>query len=188
MNTKLSIGSEMSALIERARKLETLEELEGRFVLEQWRDGELISTLEFPNGATDAGKQYLLGAAFAGVTPATVWYFGIINGTGSTPALLNSDVAGSHTGWTEFVLYDETVRQTWVKAINTGTNSMNSSAPAAITISTGLPTSPFIAGAFLISDNTKGGATGTLYATGLYPVPVPIQTTDVFKMNYTTGL
>lgn len=188
MNQKLELGSNMSALIERTRKFETLEELEGRFVLEQWRNGELISTLDFPNGATDAGKQYLLGAAFAGLTPATNWYFGIIDGTGATPALVNGDLIGSHAGWTEFILYDETVRQTWVKAINTGTNSMNSSSPAAITISTGLPTNPFIAGAFIASDSTKGGTTGILYATGLYPVPVPIQTTDVFKMNYTTGL
>jgi len=189
MNQKLNSASNMSAYVERRRGLADEIKSKGHFVLEHWRDGKKLGELPFHNGVTDVGKQYLLSAGFLGGAATTPWYFGLIDATGVTPALADSDTSASHPGWSEFTDYDESVRQTWVKALNTGTNQVSSSAPAQVTISSGLPVSPsFIGGAFLINNNTKGGGTGVLWATGLYDAAVPIVTGDIFKMQYVTGL
>jgi hypothetical protein len=193
MNTRLDVNSAMSAYVERTRGLETLEESTGKFLLEHWRKNDaglylLRDTIPFNNGATNTGKQYVLGSAFAGVTPITVWYLGLIDGTAGTPTIDPADTPASHTGWTEFVSYDETVRQTWTKGLNAPSNQYISTAAAQYTVSSGVAPSAFVAGGFLISNSTKSGTTGTLYAHGLFPTAVPVVATDIFKLNYTTGL
>jgi len=188
MNDLLPISSDLFASVERKREMDTLLESKGHFVLEHWRDGTLLETIPFPNGATDVGKQYMLGATFNGTTPITTWYFGLLDGTSGTPTLASGDTMASHPGWTEFVTYDEGNRQTWVKAINTLNNTMASSAAAQFTVSNAVSNPAYIAGGFLTSSSTRGGTAGTLWAHGLFPNPVPVQAGDVFKINYVTGL
>lgn len=188
MNDRMKEKSKFSANVERRRGLITLEELHGKFHLEQWRNGLCICRFPFPNASTNVGKQYLLGTGFNSVTQITGWFLGLIDGTAGTPVLDATDVANGHSGWTEFTTYDETNRQTWTKSPSPSTNQMVSSAPAQFTVSASVAANAFIAGGFLISNNTKGGTTGTLYAQGLLPNAVPVQEGDIFKLNYTTGL
>lgn len=185
---KLIEHSHMSAHVERTRGYQTLEELQGNFHFEHWRNGQLLNTVLFPNGATNTGKQHLLGVEFCSTAQITTWYLGLIDGTAGTPAVDPTDTPVSHTGWVEFAYYNETVRQTWVNAINSPTNQVISTGAAQFTVSNAVPVSAFVAGGFLCSSNAKSGTAGTLYATGLFPNAIPVLATDVFKLNYATGL
>lgn len=187
METKLNLTSEMGVSVIRPRTIITLPELKGDFLFELLRKGKKIAEIPFPNGATNVGKQYVLGSAFAGVTPITTWYIGLIDGTDGVPTIAADDTMASHD-WDEFGYYDEASRQTWTKAINTLTNQMAASAPAQFTVSSGVPVSGKVAGAFLVSVSTKAGSTGTLYAHGLFPSSVPVENDDIVRINYVTGL
>lgn len=188
MDTKVKVSDEMQIFAIRKRGFETLEKLFGCFQGELWRNGKLITIVSFSNGATDVGKQYLLGAGFNAVTPITTWYLGLIDASGGTPILAPTDTMATHTGWNEFILYNETTRQTWAKTLNTLTNQMVSSAAAQFNIPSSFTGTGSLGGGFLVSNNTKNGTTGTLWATGVFNSPVPIQASDEFRLNYVAGL
>jgi hypothetical protein len=188
MESKLRVSDHLFASVIRQRKFETLEELSGKFKGELWRNGRLIGKYSFNNGATDEGKEYLLGAGFNAITPISTWYLGLIDGTSGVPTLAASDTMAAHIGWDEFTLYDETTRQSWAKSFDSLTNRMISSAAAQYTIQASFTGTGYLAGGFLVSNNTKTGSTGLLWATGVYGSMVPVQALDIFKLNYITGL
>lgn len=155
----------------------------GRFKVEAFdRHGNLKWVQEIPNGNTTVGLTYLLNAGLHGSSQSTTWYLGLIDNV-SFSALSAADTAASHAGWIELTDYDEATRVTWVE---------NAASGGAITNTT---TSDFtindtvdIKGIFLIDDSTKGGTTGTLYATANFSVLQSLVTTDVLKVTYTSTL
>lgn len=176
--------------VDRQRGLENIVKPYGFFVLEHYnRHGQLITSFPFKNDATNLGKNYLLGTGFVGTpSPITTWYLGLIDATSGTPVIAASDIMTSHAGWLEFAYYNETVRQTWLATAVPLANQVASSAPCSFTVSSGVPSNAFVGGGFVNSDNAKNGTAGTLWATGLFPSAVPVQSGDVFKLNYTVGL
>ena len=124
------------------------------------KDGNLKWTAEFDNLVTTAGLNYILGT---GAVVAVAKYLGLVDGSG-TPTFSASDTIGSHTGWTENTDYTQTARGTitWGSA---SAGSMSSS--SAVTFS--INATATIAGAFSVSDSTKGGTTtGTIYSEGAF--------------------
>ncbi len=101
------------------------------------------------------GLNHILSSTFDGGTQITTWYVGL-KSSGSVSA---ADTMSSHAGWTEPVSYSQSVRQTLTlgtaaagsidNTVNKATFSINATAT--------------IAGAFITSDNTKSGTSGTLY-------------------------
>ena len=114
------------------------------------------------NLVVDEGLNELLIQALTGGTQTTTWYVGLID---STPTVAAGDTMGSHSGWAEATGYDEAARQTWSSGAVSGQSVDNSGSPAAFTISSDSTT---VGGAFLASDDTKGGTTGKLYAAGAF--------------------
>lgn len=84
------------------------------------------------------------------------WYVGL---TATAAAFVATDSATGHTGWTEVQTYSEGVRPTYIPGAIAAQSVDNSANKAAFSIN-GTTT---IGGAFMISDNTKGGAVGILY-------------------------
>lgn len=123
--------------------------------VEKWRD-----TID--NIVVNAGLDYLLDAGLSGGTPITSWYLGL---TSATPTVAAGNTMSSHAGWTEVTAYDEATRPTWSDGGVSSQSVSNSGSPADFTISTN---GTDIGGAFLTSNNTKGGTTGTLYAAGAF--------------------
>jgi hypothetical protein len=126
------------------------------------RHGKVKWTDVIENLVTNVGLNHLLDATLSAATQITTWYVGLTDGTPTTAA---GDTAASHAGWTEVTAYDEANRQTWTDGGVSGQSVSNTASPATFTISTNSTT---VGGAFLISDNTKGGTTGTLYAVGAF--------------------
>lgn len=109
-----------------------------------------------PNLVVDEGLDELLNRSYNGATVADA-----VGLTDGTPTIAAGDTMGSHAGWAEVTAYDEAARP----ALNMGTAASqsidNSANKANYTISTNGTT---IGGAFISTDNTKGGTTGILIA------------------------
>ena len=60
-------------------------------------DGQVKWADTFDNTVVTVGKALLLNAMFAGTTPLTTWYLGLVDGT-SAPSYSVSDTMASHAG------------------------------------------------------------------------------------------
>lgn len=143
-------------------------------------DGTVRWVERAANLITNAGLDYLLDAALSGGTPITSWYLGLKN-TGSGAA---GDTAASHAGWTENQNYDEAARQAWTEGGVSSQSIDNVGNEAVFTISTNGQT---IAGIFLISDNTKGGSTGTLFSVTDFSSAKSADDGDTITVTYTVS-
>jgi hypothetical protein len=128
------------------------------------KDGNLKWATESKNLVVTAGLQYMAGSALTSVTQITTWYLGLITGPGSGTTIIAADTMSSHSGWTEFIAYSNANRVTATLATaTTATPSVvtNSASPAVFNIN---GAGGVVAGAFLTSNNTKSGTTGTLFS------------------------
>jgi len=121
-----------------------------------------VGTRTWENLVTNEGLDHSLDATLAAGTQITSWFLGLID---DSPTVAAGDTLASHAGWTEVTAYDEAARQAWTAGSVSGQSVDNNGSQATFTISTD---STNIGGAFLASDNTKGGTTGTLYAAGAF--------------------
>lgn len=122
---------------------------------EIWRD-------VIENIVVNAGLDYLLDIGLSAGTQLTSWFLGLTDGT---PTVAAGDTMSSHAGWAEVTAYDESTREAWTDGGVSSQSVSNSGSVATFTISTDGTT---VGGAFLASNSTKGGTTGTLYAAGAF--------------------
>ena len=115
-----------------------------------------------PNLVVNTGLNELLDKTFKGSSYTAAWYVGLTDGT---PTVAAGDTPGSHGGWVEVTAYDESVRRTLTLGSVSGQAVNNSASKATFTISTNSTT---IGGAFLITNSTKGGTSGTLYGAAAF--------------------
>ena len=137
------------------------EGLKGRFSVEAYDSkGRLKFSEKFNNLVVDSGIVYALNAAFDSGTQAAAQYIGL---TDSTPTVAAGDTMSSHAGWVEVTSYSEANRPVWDKVLS-GKTFSNSANKAQFSITATVT----IGGAFITTDNTKGGSTGTLIAAGAF--------------------
>ena len=152
-----------SGLIARPESSEAAKAV-GKYFFECYdKDGNLKWTAESKNLVVNVGLQYMAGTALDGATSRiTSWYVGLYGaGASNTPAA--SDTMSSHAGWTENTTYSNATRPAATFAAATTANPSvvtNSASKASFNIN-GTTT---VGGAFLTSDSTKGGTTGTLFS------------------------
>jgi hypothetical protein len=125
-------------------------------------DGLLKWTDEIENIVVNEGLDHVLDVVLHAGTQITTWYVGI---TDASPTVIGGNTMSSHAGWTENVNYDEAARPTFVEGSVSSQSVSNSSNKAQFTINASAQT---IGGAFLTSNATKSGTTGTLYAAGAF--------------------
>jgi len=137
--------------------------LKGRWEITCRRaDGSVKWTDIIENLVTNAGLDHALDSTLSAGTQITTWYIGLTDGT---PTVAAGDTMSSHAGWAEVTAYDEAVRQTWSDGGVSSQSVSNSASAATFTIDTNSTT---VGGAFLTSNSTKGGSTGTLFAVGAF--------------------
>ena len=155
----------------------------GRFVLEHVRRDKVIAQYDIPNGIVNAGKNDILDVYFSDATPtaSTSWYIGLVDSSGYT-ALNDADTMSSHSGWNEFTSYSEANRVAWGPGTPSGQSITNSS-PATFNISG----SGTLKGIFVVTNNTKSGTSGTLWATALFSADVPVSNGDQLRVTYTVS-
>lgn len=143
----------------------------GEFLIECWnRDGSLAWRRRFKNGVTNVGLDYLGGCMFANSNSTfpqfTSWYAGLIDSAGFS-SLSQNDTMNSHAGWSESTIYSGN-RPQWVNT--EGGQQVSSNGPFTFPV-TGTGN---VHGMFLCSSSTRGGTSGTLWATALINSDVSI--------------
>jgi hypothetical protein len=161
----------------------------GKYTVECYdKDGNLKWKAETPNLVVNVGLQYMAGVALTSTAQITSWYLGLYGAASSNnPAA--GDTMSSHIGWTEVTAYSNANRPTATFAAATNANPSvvtNSASVASFNIN-GTAT---IGGAFLTSDNTKGGTTGTLFSAADFQSPGDRSVTngDTLNVTYTLSL
>lgn len=162
----------------------------GRFVIECYdKDGKLKWVDDSKNLVVNVGLQYMAGTALDGSTARiTSWYLGLYGAASSNnPAA--GDTMSSHAGWTEVTDYTEATRPaaTFVAATTANPSVVTNSASKAQFTMNATTT---VGGAFLTSNNTKGGTTGTLFSAKDFNSPGDrsVVSGDVVLVTYTFSL
>jgi hypothetical protein len=149
------------------------------------KDGNLKWTAQGDNLVVNVGLQYMAGTALANSTAQlTTWYVGLYGAAASnTPAA--SDTMSSHAGWTEIDCYSNANRPQAIFAASTNDNPSvvtNTSNKAVFNIDA----TATVGGAFLTSNNTILGITGTLFSAADFQSPGDrsVVSGDVISVTY----
>lgn len=151
-------------------------------------DGQLKWEERMDNLVVNVGLQDMSQKYFAGSGYSATWYLGVY-GPGSTNNPAASDTMSSHAGWTEVTAYSQSTRPVCTFGTATTANpsvSTNSASPASFTINA----TTTIGGAFLTSNSTKGGTTGTLFSAADFSSPGDrsVVSGDTLTVTYTFSL
>ena len=152
------------------------------------KDGELKWFVEDHKLVVNEGLQYMNAAALTGGSASATWYLGLYGaGASNTPAA--GDTMSSHAGWTEVTPYSNATRPTCTFATPTTADpsvATNSASPATFNINA----TQTVGGAFLVSNSTKGGSTGTLFSASDFSSPGDrsVVSGDTLNVTYTFSL
>lgn len=152
------------------------------------KDGNLKWEASTPNLVVNVGLQDMNTKYFTGSGYTATWFIGLYGAAASNnPAA--GDTASSHAGWTEVTTYSNATRP--AATFGTATTAdpsviSNSASPASFSIN-GTAT---VGGAFLISNSTKGGTTGTLFSAADFQSPGDrtVANGDTLNVTYTFSL
>ena len=152
------------------------------------KDGNLKWEDEAPNLVVNVGLQDMNAKYFTGSAYTAAWYIGLY-GSGSTNNPAAGDTMSSHAGWTEVTAYSQATRPACTFGTPTTANpsvATNSASPASFSIN-GTTT---VGGAFLTSNSTKSGTTGTLYSAADFSSPGDrsVVSGDTLSVTYTLSL
>ena len=152
------------------------------------KDGNLKWEDEAPNLVVNEGLQDMNAKYFTGTTYTAAWYLGVY-GSGATNSPAAGDTMASHAGWIEVTAYSQATRPACTFGTPTTANpsvATNSASPATFSIN-GTTT---IGGAFVTSNNTKGGTTGILYSAADFSAPGDrsVVSGDTLSVTYTLSL
>jgi hypothetical protein len=161
----------------------------GKYTVECYdKDGNLKWVAETPNLVVNVGLQYMAGSALTSTTQITSWYVGLYGAAASNnPAA--GDTMSSHGGWTEVTDYSQSTRPaaTFAAATNANPSVVTNSASKAVFSINATTT---VGGAFLTSNDTKGGTTGTLFSAADFQSPGDrsVVNGDTLNVTYTFSL
>lgn len=151
-------------------------------------EGNMKWTMEGHNLVVNEGLQDMNTKYFTGSTYTAAWYLGLYGAAASNDPTAN-DTAASHPGFTEITPYSNATRPAC--SFGTATTAdpsviTNSLSPAAFNINA----TATVGGAFLISNNTKGGTTGVLFSASDFQAPGDrvVASGDTLNVTYTFSL
>lgn len=121
------------------------------------KDGNLKWKDENHNTVVNVGLDDVLDKYFKGSAYTAGFYVGLTDGT---PTVAAGDTMASHAGWVEVTAYTEGARQTLTLGSVSSQSVSNTASKATFSINAN---TTVIGGAFLCTNSTKGGTTGTLY-------------------------
>jgi hypothetical protein len=152
------------------------------------KDGNLKWEAQSKNLVVNVGLKDMNDKYFTGSAYTAAWYVGVYGAAASnTPAA--GDTMTSHAGWTEVVAYSQATRpQAVFAAATTADPSVitTSASPAVFTINA----TTTVGGAFLTSNSTKSGTTGTLFSASDFAAPGDrnVVSGDTLNVTYTFSL
>lgn len=156
-------GDKMGAIAKRGAGFKGAAKVRGEWLITcRDKNGKIKWTDTWENRVVNEGLNHLLDVALSGAAQITSWFVGLTDGTPTDAA---GDTMAVHAGWVEVTAYTAATRVAWVDGGVSALSVDNSAAPASFLINAN---GTVIGGAFLVSNGTKGGATGVLYAVGAF--------------------
>jgi len=147
--------------------------------VEKWRD-------EFPNLVVNEGLQLMNDTFFDGSAYTAAWFLGLITGPAASTTFNAADTMLSHGGWTEDTAYSNATRP---QVVFGSATLADPSVIATTATSFSINGTTTVAGAFLTTDNTKGGTAGTLFsASDFTGGDRLLQSGDTLNVTYTFTL
>jgi len=122
-------------------------------------EGNLKWSETIKNLVVTSGKNFMLTETFTGSSYTAAWFLGLVDGA-SAPTYNAADTMLSHAGWDEFAGYSNATRPA---------PTFNAASAGAITTTAtafNINATGTVAGAFLTTNNTISGTTGTLFSAG----------------------
>jgi hypothetical protein len=173
------------------RQVEPTEKVKagGKFAVQCFdKDGNLKWETESKNLVVNVGLKDMNDKYFTGSTYTAAWYIGLYGAASSNNPAAGNTMA-SHAGWTEETGYSNANRPTAVFAAATTADPSvitNSASPASFNINA----TATIGGAFLTSNDTKGGSTGILFSAADFQSPGDrsVVSGDTLNVTYTFSL
>ena len=152
------------------------------------KDGNLKWEAKSPNLVVNVGLQDMNTKYFSGSGYTAAWYIGLYGAASSNdPAA--GDTMSSHAGWTEVTAYSQATRPaaTFGTATTADPSVIDNSGSVAVFSINGTTT---VGGAFLTSDDTKSGTSGTLFSAADFEAPGDraVVNGDTLNVNYTFSL
>lgn len=151
-------------------------------------DGNLKWETLAPNLVVNEGLQDMNNKYFTGVTYTAAWYLGLYGAAASNNPTA-TDTAALHPGFTEVTDYSQANRPACSFGAATSADpSVISNSASVATFSINATTT--VGGAFLISNNTKGGSTGVLFSAADFAAPGDraVVNGDTILVTYTFSL
>lgn len=151
----------------------------GRFLVEHFRGDKLLDAFETPNLVVNEGLNALLNIMFNGATQVTTWYLGLFEANYTPVAGLTAATVTASS--TECTAYASATRPAYVEAAAASQSITNSASRASFVFNA----TKTIYGAFLISDSTKSGTTGTLFSAARFAASKAVVADDELLLTYT---
>lgn len=146
------------------------------------RNGKVIDEWEDTNLAVAQGLTSMLGVYFHGDTQLSLWYIGLFEGN-YTPVdgVTAATIASAST---ETTAYTSSTRPLYSPAAAASKAITNAASRASFTFNA----DKTIYGAFLISDSTKSGTSGTLFSAARFTNSKVVANGDELLMTYAFSL
>lgn len=161
----------------------------GTFIVQCFdKDGVLKWESEKNNLVVNVGLQDMNAKYFTGSSYTASWFIGLYGaGASNNPAA--GDTAASHAGWVEVTAYSQATRPAATFGTATAANPSvitNGASPAQFSING----TTVVGGAFLISNNVKGGTTGILFSAADFQAPGDrsVVSGDIINVSYVFSL
>lgn len=132
------------------------------------------------NIVTTAGKNDILTQYFKGSSYTAAWFVGLVDNA-SFSAYAAADTMASHAGWLESTAYSNGTRATLTLGTVSGGSVDNSGSVAVFNINA----TATIRGAFINTNSTKGGTTGTLYGEADFSASRSVVNGDTLNVTVT---
>ncbi len=154
----------------------------GCFLIKHYNQaGKLIGVYKVPNGIVDVGMNDILDVYFSADSQSTIWYISLVDNAGFS-AFNDADTMASHAGWVEGQDYTEGTRPQWTVGSAATRQITNGT-----TVDFSINATDVLKGIYITDENTKGGATGMLWATAAFSSTVSVSSGDTLKITYTVS-
>ena len=141
------------------------------------KNGKFKAERIVKNVVVNEGKNLNLDVAF-GATAKPSWFMALIDTTGVNGSPAVTDTMLNHSNWNENTNYASATRPAWTPGAAASQSVTNATA-----ISFAINATATIKGAFITSNSTKGGTTGTLWSAAEFS-SLPVVNGDTLRLTY----
>ena len=152
--------------------------VQGQFEGTLLRKGKVIDQWVDKNLVVNEGLNSLLSIMFNAGTQITTWYLGVFEANYTPVATVTAATIASAS--TECTAYASATRPEYVEAAPSSQVITNAASRASFVFNA----TKTIYGAFLISDNTKSGTSGTLFSAAKFSSSKAVVNTDELLLTY----